>query len=103
MKRFLAYEEYAAKYEMMAQQLASTYKDVGSRETIERGIEVLARTLESQDGRTDHGKKGLTFQDLLIKVSQLRTRSRALNDTCVSRYNVCAGILYFLVICSSTL
>lgn len=69
MKRFLAYEEYAAKYEMMAQQLASTYRDRASKEVVERGIEVLARTLESRDGHDDGGKKGLTFQDLLIKAS----------------------------------
>jgi hypothetical protein len=56
---------------MMAQQLATTYKDLSSKETIERGIEVLARTIESTSGREEYSKKGLTFQDLLIKVSLL--------------------------------
>lgn len=68
MKEFFAYEEYAGKYESMAQQLASTYREMSTKGLIERGIENLARTLQPSDGRADDVKKGLTFQDLLIKV-----------------------------------
>jgi len=68
MKDFLAYEEYAGKYESMAQQLASTYKELSTKEMTERGIENLARTMQPSGGRADDVKKGLTFQDLLIKV-----------------------------------
>lgn len=72
MKEFLAYEEYAGKYESMAQQLASTYKEMSTKGLVERGIENLARTLQPSDGRVDDVKKGLTFQDLLIKVCNPR-------------------------------
>jgi len=71
MKEFLAYEEYAGKYESMAQQLASTYKEMSTKELVERGIENLARTLQPSDGRADDVRKGLTFQDLLIKVCKM--------------------------------
>lgn len=72
MKLFRAYEEYAAKYDNMAQHLATAYKDLASKEAVERGIEVLARTLSSTSSRAEHSKKGLTFQDLLIKVCTAR-------------------------------
>lgn len=71
MKDFLAYEEYAGKYDSMAHQLATTYKELSAKEMVERGIENLARTLQPSDGRAEDGRKGLSFQDLLIKVRQL--------------------------------
>lgn len=68
MKEFLIYEEYAGKYESMANQLACAYKELPTKEIVERGIEVLAHALQPLDARAEDGKKGLTFQDLLIKV-----------------------------------
>jgi len=91
MKHFRAYEEYAAKYENMAQHLASAYKDLASKEAVERGIEVLARTLSSTSSRAEHSRKGLTFQDLLIKVCNAQM-SVLIPNTLHSRYNVSANI-----------
>ena len=69
MQSFFAYEEYGAKYDLMAKDLASTYKTLGTDEAFEKGIEVLSRTLDSMNVRSEHGRKGMTFQDLVIKVS----------------------------------
>jgi len=97
MKLFRSYEEYAAKYENMAQHLASAYKDLASKEAVERGIEVLARTLSSTSSRAEHSRKGLTFQDLLIKVYTARM-SRSISDILHSRSSVSANTHYFLAI-----
>ena len=68
MPNFFAYEEYGAKYELMVRDLATTYKTLGTDDAFERGIEVLSRTIESMNNRGEHGQKGLTFADLVIKV-----------------------------------
>lgn len=68
MQSFFAYEEYGAKYDLMARDLASTYQTLGTDDTFERGIEVLSRTLDSMNIRSEHGRKGMTFSDLVIKV-----------------------------------
>lgn len=68
MPSFFAYEEYSVKYEMMVRDLAATYRTLGTDDAFEKGIEVLSRTLESMNNRGEHGHKGLTFADLVIKV-----------------------------------
>lgn len=68
MNRFFAYEEYGAKYEMMVQDMASTYSSIPNWNAYERGIEALANSLTSINGREANSRKGLTFGDLLIKV-----------------------------------
>lgn len=68
MPSFFAYEEYGAKYELMVKDLAATYRTLGTDDAFERGIEVLSRTIESMNNRGEHGQKGLTFSDLVIKV-----------------------------------
>lgn len=78
--RFFAYEEYGAKYEMMVRDLAATYKTTGSNDAFERGIEVLSRTLESINNRDEHGKKGLSFADLVIKVCKVGHLARGEAD-----------------------
>ncbi|KAI9771123.1 MAG: hypothetical protein M1840_002474 [Geoglossum simile] len=70
MKRFFAYEEYGAKYELMVQDVASTYKTVPSWHAYEKGIESLASFITSINNREAYSKKGLTFGDLLIKPIQ---------------------------------
>ncbi|KAH0542149.1 hypothetical protein FGG08_003449 [Glutinoglossum americanum] len=70
MKRFFTYEEYGAKYELMLQDVASTYKTVPSWQAYEKGIESLASFLTSINNREAYSKKGLTFSDLLIKPIQ---------------------------------
>ncbi len=69
MKRFLAYEEYGAKYEMMVHDVASTYKTIPTWHAYERGIEALANSLTSVNKDESPRRKGLTFEDLIIKVS----------------------------------
>ena len=68
MNRFFAYEEYGAKYELMVQDMAATYTTIPNWHAYERGIEALANSLTSINGREAHSRKGLTFGDLLIKV-----------------------------------
>lgn len=68
MNRFFAYEEYGAKYEMMVQDMTATYNSIPDWHAYERGIEALANSLTSMNGREAHSRKGLTFGDLLIKV-----------------------------------
>lgn len=68
MSQFFAYEEYGAKYDVMVRDLAATYKTLGADDAFEKGIEVLSRTLESINNRGEHGQKGVTFGDLVIKV-----------------------------------
>ncbi|KAI9870394.1 MAG: hypothetical protein M1830_004299 [Pleopsidium flavum] len=70
MNRFFAYEEYGAKYEMMVQDMASTYSSIPNWHAYERGIEALANSLTSINGREANSRKGLTFGDLLIKPIQ---------------------------------
>ncbi|KAI9822224.1 MAG: hypothetical protein M1832_003047 [Thelocarpon impressellum] len=67
MKRFFAYEEYGAKYEMMIKDVASTYKAIPSWTAYEKGIEALAISITSINGRAASDRKSLTFGDLLIK------------------------------------
>lgn len=68
MNRFFAYEEYGAKYEMMVQDVAASYKTISARRAYEKGIEALANSVTSINKRQAESRKGLTFADLLIKV-----------------------------------
>lgn len=56
---------------MIIRDLAPTYKTTSSNDAFERGIELLSRTLESINNRHEHGKKGLSFADLVIKVREV--------------------------------
>ena len=69
MSRFFVYEEYAAKYETIASDVGATSKSFSTEVGFDKGIEVLSRTLESMNLHDDDSKKGLTFADLIIKVS----------------------------------
>ena len=69
MSRFFVYEEYGARYESMLQLVASTSKAIPSWWAYERGIEALVNSLLSKRLREEGNKKGLTLEDLLIKVS----------------------------------
>ncbi len=69
MRRFFTYEEYGSKYEMMVKDVASTHKSMPPWHAYEKGIEALANCVTSINGREANSRKGLTFADLLIKVS----------------------------------
>ncbi|MCJ1469436.1 hypothetical protein MMC07_008069 [Pseudocyphellaria aurata] len=67
MGRFFVYEEYGAKYESMLLEMTSTSKTIPNFQIYERGIEALAHSLASTSTRTSYSRKGMTFEDLLIK------------------------------------
>lgn len=69
MRRFFTYEEYGSKYEMMVKDVASTHKSMPAWNAYEKGIEALANCVTSINSRDANSRKGLTFADLLIKVS----------------------------------
>lgn len=68
MKRFFAYEEYGSQYQTMLQDAENTSKTTSAWLTYERGMEALANSLASVNGRDCSGKKSLTYRDLLMKV-----------------------------------
>jgi len=68
MARFFVYEEYGAKYELMLRDLTSTSKTIPTWHAYERGIEALANSLATSNTPGEISRKGLTFEDLLIKV-----------------------------------
>lgn len=68
MTRFFVYEEYGAKYESMLHDMAMTSKQIPTWHAYERGIEALAHSLISSNSYGRTNRKGLTFEDLLIKV-----------------------------------
>ncbi len=68
MTRFFVYEEYGAKYESMLHNMATTSKQIPNWHAYERGIEALAHSLLSNNSNRGTSRKGLTFEDLLIKV-----------------------------------
>ena len=69
MARFFVYEEYGAKYESTLRDMALASKHIPNWHAYERGIEALAHSLFSVKSRDGRNRKGLTFEDLLIKVS----------------------------------
>ncbi|KAL8735333.1 MAG: hypothetical protein Q9166_000878 [cf. Caloplaca sp. 2 TL-2023] len=70
LSRFFVYEEYGAKYEMMLRDMTSTCKSITNWHAFERSIEALANSLASSSGSEESARKGLAFEDLLIKPIQ---------------------------------
>ncbi|KAL8797083.1 MAG: hypothetical protein Q9182_007264 [Xanthomendoza sp. 2 TL-2023] len=68
--RFFVYEEYGAKYESMLRELSTNSKSIPNWHAFERSIEALANSLASSSGSEESVKKGLAFEDLLIKPIQ---------------------------------
>jgi len=64
------YEEYGAKYESMLRNMASLSKTMPNWSVYERGIEALMNSLIPQNNGAEGSKKGLTLEDLLIKVRE---------------------------------
>lgn len=52
----------------MLRNMASSSKALPNWSAYERGIEALVNSLITQSSGVDGGKKGLTLEDLLIKV-----------------------------------
>ena len=67
---FFVYQDYAAAFGFWSQKLTSSSKSIVAWEAYERGIEGLMNAFEPRlhDSRDD--KRGLTLEDLLIKVRQ---------------------------------
>jgi hypothetical protein len=70
MRRFLAYEAFAAQRDAMDRDAISISKTISDWTTFERGVEALSRSTASIISRDANGRKGLTFSDLLIKPIQ---------------------------------
>ena len=92
MKRFFAYEEYGAKYDLMIHDVASTYKAIPLWHAYEKGIEALASSITSINSRAAQERKGLTFGDLLIKVRLHSVDIAACVELAISLSNACASI-----------
>ena len=69
--RFFVYEEYGARYESTLQLVASTSKSIPNWWAFERGIEALMNSILPKNNKEEGSKKGLTLEDLLIKVRLL--------------------------------
>ncbi|CAL8580126.1 hypothetical protein XPA_005859 [Xanthoria parietina] len=70
LSRFFVYEEYGAKYELMLREMSSASKSITNWHAFERSIEALANSLASSSGSGASARKGLSFEDLLIKPIQ---------------------------------
>ncbi|KAK3341712.1 hypothetical protein B0T25DRAFT_350820 [Lasiosphaeria hispida] len=70
MNRFFIYEEYGAKYELMIKDVASAHRTMPKWQSYQKGLEVLAASLESVNSQDDRSKKSLTIGDLLVKPIQ---------------------------------
>lgn len=68
--RFFVYEEYGAQYQLMLRDMVLTSKSISNWQAFERSIEALANSLAPTSGSEDSIKKGLAFEDLLIKPIQ---------------------------------
>ncbi|KAI4173749.1 MAG: hypothetical protein LQ343_002752 [Gyalolechia ehrenbergii] len=68
--RFFIYEEYGAQYELMLRNMALTSRSISHWQAFERSIEALANSLSTASGSEASAKKGLAFEDLLIKPIQ---------------------------------
>ncbi|KAL8673078.1 MAG: hypothetical protein Q9168_002501 [Polycauliona sp. 1 TL-2023] len=70
LSRFFVYEEYGAKYDLMLREMSSISKSITNWHAFERSIEALANSLASSSGSEESARKGLSFEDLLIKPIQ---------------------------------
>ncbi|KAI0442464.1 Dbl homology domain-containing protein [Xylaria telfairii] len=70
MNRFLIYEEYGARYELMIKDIASTNRMLPHWENYQKGIEALAASLSTANNHSGHSRKSLTIGDLLVKPIQ---------------------------------
>ncbi|KAL8766511.1 MAG: hypothetical protein Q9209_006727 [Squamulea sp. 1 TL-2023] len=68
--RFSVYEEYGAKYELMLREMSTTSKSIANWHAFERSIEALANSLALASASEESTRKGLSFEDLLIKPIQ---------------------------------
>jgi hypothetical protein len=68
MMRFFVYEAFVANNEIMRSDAALTLKAVSEWPSYERGIEALSKSISPMVNREADSRKGLTFNDLLIKV-----------------------------------
>ena len=93
LSRFSLYEEYGAKYESMLRNMAMLSKIIPNWSTYERGIEALVNSFFPQSGVLEGNKKGLTHEDLLIKVKEtVSFQDSELIFTIISLYKESANI-----------
>ena len=78
MSRFFIYQEYGATYETMLQDLSLATKSIVDWDSYQRGFEILSNLVAPEKHRVLGKKKGLTFEDLFIKVKIFSTHMRRL-------------------------
>lgn len=102
--RFFVYEEYGAKYESMLQNMAALARSMPKWSAYERGIEALVNSLVPQGIGAEGSKKGLTYEDLLIKVLALYLLDWGLelNHSNKPIQRVCRYPLLFADLCMHT-
>ncbi len=95
MNRFLVYEEYGAKYELMIKDLAVVHRTMPQWDKYQKGLEALASSIGPSNSYDDQSKRALTVGDLLVKVSRSTFDARSLRQkqqlTLPSRSNACAS------------
>lgn len=67
---FFIYEEYGAQYELMLRNMTLTSRTINHWQAFERSIEALTNSLSVSSESEESAKKGLAFEDLLIKPIQ---------------------------------
>ncbi|KAI1818424.1 Dbl homology domain-containing protein [Poronia punctata] len=70
MNRFLVYEEYGARYELMIKDVASAHRTLPEWDSYQKGIEALAASLSAANHNLGNHRKSLTIGDLLVKPIQ---------------------------------
>ncbi|KAL2165184.1 hypothetical protein VTH06DRAFT_480 [Thermothelomyces fergusii] len=71
LSRFFIYEEYGAKYELLIKDVAAAQRTYPGWASYQKGLEILASSLNSSSNQDDHqSRRALTIDDLLVKPIQ---------------------------------
>ena len=69
LRRFAAYEEYGANYDLVQRDIDETQRNTSSWSDFDKAIEALSAHVNPLRSREANRKKAMTVKDLLIKVS----------------------------------
>ena len=103
MGRFFIYQEYGATYETMLQDISLAAKSITNWNSYQRGYEALANLVAPEKTRLLGSKKGLTFEDLMIKVSVCCSSDERFKPTAMQPIQrICKYPLLFADLCKQT-
>lgn len=68
--RFFIYEEYGAKYDLMAKDVETAQRTMPGWSSFQKGLEILASSISPADCQDEQSKKALALSDLLVKVNK---------------------------------